>query len=637
MRICFFFLGLTLLLFTSCIEEPAKKLEIPQPNSKLALVKNWFEKHKNDLHIGESRDNYRTESNELILPFFEKEPDWDKFHIFQFPDGREVYEISLANTEFIFYDLSSEEIETTNSTIVFIQNIMFIENKENGRFDPLIVRYFPNDESSKREFNEISYQNIGNGWTGKIDIWTYDERHFIGFNVENGVLKTTSKLTALTSDSSKLNISGHNLLTVDCVSKPRIVTHTYCQKTPRDGSCSHTGTYTEIAGTEVICWPSGGTTGEYAGGSYSFEGGGGGSNTTNSGSTDFWNNYQPPNIPEPGLVTPNQMIYSVLSTVEKSWWDNFASDNFKSNLESFLYSPSGDYDFAWELVILASSENETQYVYNLSKMAIETKKSGYFSNHLNTGYVDLISPSLINVGPSSLRLVYLQYLAAEMAVLRKEHPNWSDLKIYWNASRESLHWLLDLAGMVPVIGEIADLTNATIYSLNGDPLNATLSASSAIPFVGWFTTGNKYAIKAIDLSSKSKTVLKWIVKQDGNIIFGSRNQLRKVLGIVSSSQHAHHLIPWELANHPLVQKAAKSKDAFHMNEFVNGFPLPSIGHFNEHNLYNQKIGEKLDLINSQSPTNDIAFQNLTAFIDDLRQLIRNNPSMNIGQISNLIN
>jgi hypothetical protein len=66
-------------------------------------------------------------------------------------------------------------------------------------------------------------------------------------------------------------------------------------------------------------------------------------------------------------------------------------------------------------------------------------------------------------------------------------------------------------------------------------------------------------------------------------------------------------------------------------------PIPSTSHLKGHNLYNDKIQQKLDFINTQSPTNEIAYQKLTEFINHLRQLIQNNPSMNMGQISNLIN
>jgi hypothetical protein len=60
------------------------------------------------------------------------------------------------------------------------------------------------------------------------------------------------------------------------------------------------------------------------------------------------------------------------------------------------------------------------------------------------------------------------------------------------------------------------------------------------------------------------TTLKWIKNADGSLSFGDGSQLRQVLGLTNSNVHAHHIIPQELANHPIVQQAAKSKYAFHM-------------------------------------------------------------------------
>ena len=84
---------------TSCVEEP----EVPQmqisENGELMKVKSWFDENKTKLRLPERDSNLRTESEELILPFFEKEPDWDKFHHYYFPDGSEVFEVSLENGE----------------------------------------------------------------------------------------------------------------------------------------------------------------------------------------------------------------------------------------------------------------------------------------------------------------------------------------------------------------------------------------------------------------------------------------------------------------------------------------------------------------------------------------------------------
>lgn len=105
----------------------------------------------------------------------------------------------------------------------------------------------------------------------------------------------------------------------------------------------------------------------------------------------------------------------------------------------------------------------------------------------------------------------------------------------------------------------------------------------------------------------------------------------------SNGQHAHHLIPWEFCNSTIVQKAAKSGDAWHMNDFINGIPIPSTNHLTGHDIYNNKIGQKLTQLNAISNTPQEAYVNLVNFTNQVKTLIQNNPNMNLGQIANLIN
>jgi RHS repeat-associated protein len=57
------------------------------------------------------------------------------------------------------------------------------------------------------------------------------------------------------------------------------------------------------------------------------------------------------------------------------------------------------------------------------------------------------------------------------------------------------HEVLDLMGLVPVVGEIFDVVNGIWYASEGDALNASLSMSSAIPALGYFATGSKLSLK----------------------------------------------------------------------------------------------------------------------------------------------
>lgn len=63
---------------------------------------------------------------------------------------------------------------------------------------------------------------------------------------------------------------------------------------------------------------------------------------------------------------------------------------------------------------------------------------------------------------------------------------------------DQAHTLLDLLGLVPVVGEPADLLNCGAYGLEGDGVNAGLSCGGAVPVLGWAATAAKGTIRAAD-------------------------------------------------------------------------------------------------------------------------------------------
>ena len=64
------------------------------------------------------------------------------------------------------------------------------------------------------------------------------------------------------------------------------------------------------------------------------------------------------------------------------------------------------------------------------------------------------------------------------------------------------HGALDVVGLIPVVGEAADLANAGWYALDGDYVMAGLSAAAAIPGLGWGATGAKLGIKGARTAGK---------------------------------------------------------------------------------------------------------------------------------------
>jgi hypothetical protein len=68
---------------------------------------------------------------------------------------------------------------------------------------------------------------------------------------------------------------------------------------------------------------------------------------------------------------------------------------------------------------------------------------------------------------------------------------------WWKSwGSETTHTVLDIAGLVPVVGDIAgDGLNALIYTAEGDAVNAAISTAAMVPIAGDAVTAGKLAVK----------------------------------------------------------------------------------------------------------------------------------------------
>jgi hypothetical protein len=178
-------LSVLLLIGFSCIQEEDIQTSIDQEISpEIQKVKSWFEKNKVLLQPKPGSANAREFSHDLILPFFEKEPDWEDFYSYQFPDGRQVIEVHLKNLTGIMPTAfmeryGSQADDLTEESLLFIENPQVADG-----FVPVVARYFSEGQKSEG----MTYHQIPLGWTGMIDLFTYDERHLRSIKVENGQL-----------------------------------------------------------------------------------------------------------------------------------------------------------------------------------------------------------------------------------------------------------------------------------------------------------------------------------------------------------------------------------------------------------------------------------------------------------------
>ncbi|MEO1485262.1 MAG: hypothetical protein AAFU57_05925 [Bacteroidota bacterium] len=268
-----------------------------------------------------------------------------------------------------------------------------------------------------------------------------------------------------------------------------------------------------------------------------------------------------------------------------------------------------------------------------SRMTIEASRLGLVDGPFNRNFAIKMNPYVSqNISTTVNDGIYIAYFAGQCAILKQEHPEWSDARIFWEASREMIHLLLDLAGLVPVVGEVADIGNGIIYTIEGDGTNATLSYASAIPFAGWYAAGVKFGKKTIDLGNNFSTTLKWVVKANDVITFGDRSQLRRVLKLaVGDSKQAHHLISWSKRNHRVVQKAAKSKRAFHMNNELYGLAVEAWRNQPNHNLYDTRVQALLDAIPSNLSV-EKTYDEVEKVVNRIKNVIKNNPNLHLNDL-----
>lgn len=182
----------------SCVDQQEFPLLDGEGHLVTKEVRDWFEANKSELLAKEQANNARVIDKNLILPYFEKEPDWFSFDEYRFADGRKVYEINISNlsgivpVEFMeqYGDRSDELIE---------ESMLFVEKTDGtGGYSVLIARYFSHGEKVKG----MTYHRIPKNWSGRIDMFSYGEQHLRTFRVERG--KLLSHLTyQLNPESAK--------------------------------------------------------------------------------------------------------------------------------------------------------------------------------------------------------------------------------------------------------------------------------------------------------------------------------------------------------------------------------------------------------------------------------------------------
>lgn len=116
---------------------------------------------------------------------------------------------------------------------------------------------------------------------------------------------------------------------------------------------------------------------------------------------------------------------------------------------------------------------------------------------------------------------------------------------------------------------------------------------------------------------------------------GGGGQLRKVLGLAKGNPNqAHHMIAWasDISQHEVVQRAAAN--GFHMNEAANGVAVAAWRNQPNHDLYNNRVLQKLTDIYNENPnmTPQQAEEALSALMGHIRNAIVTHPNTHLNNI-----
>jgi len=227
--------------------------------------------------------------------------------------------------------------------------------------------------------------------------------------------------------------------------------------------------------------------------------------------------------------------------------------------------------------------------------------TGNFNSNFGLAIEGLMTDSEADFTNDYIIRLFQTYFEVRYAALKSINPSWSNGKLFYETSKEAIHLALDGIGLIEGLGTPADLLNAGMYYIEGDRLNGNLSLVAATPVIGFFSTTVKGALrlKGIIPGTSIRITQTW-TKNGDQIIFGG-TRLREAMGLIDPTKHAHHILPLELVDHAVVQKAANFQaNPFHKNEIFNGLEVLAAQN-TTHPAYNTFFRTKLDNFLRRNP------------------------------------
>ena len=99
------------------------------------------------------------------------------------------------------------------------------------------------------------------------------------------------------------------------------------------------------------------------------------------------------------------------------------------------------------------------------------------------------------------------------------------------------HNVLDVFGVVPIIGEPADALNGILYAIQGDKWSAGLSFAGAVPFFGWAAAGAKWIsnglknVSKVDVKAVNKLFGKAAYSEAFDVVEGTTKREMKLVRV----------------------------------------------------------------------------------------------------------
>ncbi|MHA7129558.1 hypothetical protein [Algoriphagus namhaensis] len=181
----------------------------------------------------------------------------------------------------------------------------------------MIIRYYPEVQSSNRDFEAMNYQMIDEKWSGWIDLFTYDEHYVRGYRLDEGELTHTREMQVNAGNAKKGSFGPENMDEA-----------IHCYVVSTDWYDGNTGEYLDTTHAQTCEWQRGGSRGG--------QGSGGGHDDgperrgPDDGGPGCSSCYEPPELPEPNLrveldksIKKNDYIRCIVGKLQLS---NFVKD-----------------------------------------------------------------------------------------------------------------------------------------------------------------------------------------------------------------------------------------------------------------------------------------------------------------------